>query len=53
MDGARVTPRMDAESEHPPGAVRQAACVSHAESWRQNIYTPKSLNKTFYSGITL
>jgi len=32
---------MDAESERPPGGARQAAGVSHAESWRQNICSPK------------
>jgi hypothetical protein len=33
MDGARVTSRMDAESERSPRGARQATGVFHAESW--------------------
>ena len=49
-DGARVTPRTDAESEGPPGDARRAVVVSHAESWRQNIYSHKKVIP-FCSGI--
>jgi len=38
-----VTPRTDAESEGPPGDASRAVVVSHAESWRQNIYSHKKV----------
>jgi len=47
MDGARVTPRTDAESESPPGVAGQTNGVSHVESRRQNIYSPLPANHTF------
>jgi len=47
MDGARVTPRTDAELERPPGDAKRAVGVSHAESWRRNIYASKLAHYTF------
>ncbi len=47
MDGARVTLRTDAELERPPGAARRGVGVSHAESWRRNIYASKPAHYTF------
>jgi hypothetical protein len=47
MDGARVTLRTDAEFERPPGAVKRAVGVSHAESWRRSIYASKLALYTF------
>jgi len=47
MDGARVTLRTDAELERPPGAVKRAVGVSHAESWRRSIYASKLALYTF------
>ena len=45
MDGARVTPRKDAESERPPGGARQVFPIT--ETWRQNIYSPKQAHYIF------
>ena len=47
MDGARVTLRTDAELERPPGDAKRAVGVSHAESWRRNIYASKLAHYTF------
>ncbi len=47
MDGARVTLRTDAELECPPGDAKRAVGVSHAESWRRNIYASKLAHYTF------
>jgi hypothetical protein len=45
--GRRVPLRTDAELECPPGAVKRVVGVSHAESWRQNIYASKLAHYTF------
>jgi hypothetical protein len=47
MDGARVTLRTDAELERTPGDAKRAVGVSHAESWRRNIYASKPAHYTF------
>ncbi len=47
MDGARVTLRTDAELERPPGDAKRAVGVSHAESWRRNIYASKPAHYIF------
>ncbi len=52
MDGARVTLRTDAELERPPGDAKRAVGVSHAESWRRNIYASEPAHYNFLQWTT-
>ena len=47
MDAAGVTLGADAELKRPPKDANRAVGVSHAESWRRNIYASKLALYTF------
>jgi len=49
MNGTRVTLCTDAELERPPGDAKRAVGVSHAKSWRRNIYASKLAHCTFFA----
>ena len=53
MDGERVTPRTDAESERSPGAAKQAVGVSHAGLGDGIFIHPNRNSIPFCSRITI